>query len=260
MALDERTQNEYEKLKTAPAPVEERKELSDKLGTKQEEGSDLEKKTMFSSFKKFTAWDWTKTAITTTIGITTAGIANWASVMGSFLLAYKTLNRKKITYEGVKTEVHTANLYTPLVYYFYKGLDSITNPITKTAMGLGPMMLAFMPAYLAMTYLVKNFSPKKMFNYLYTGKFLKIPSDIYKKTIKPDLKQSFKDFYKYLTIPWIGITNFVPFKYQIAALSGLRYLFRLVTARSQEKNSNNHQTTPTHQPTPTPTPAYGGAK
>lgn len=244
--LDERTNKEYEKANVAPAPVEQRQELSDRLQTKNK-SNDLEgkTKTMFSAFKKFTLWDWVKVGATSTFGIATSGLLNWASVMGSFLLAYKTLHRKKkITYDGVKSEVHLANFYTPLVYGFYKNLDKITNPFLKTGLGLGPLMFAFMPTYLAMEYVVKHFSPSKMFKYIATGKIFKLPSEIYQNTIKPNFKQSLKDFYKFLTLPWIAVVNFVPLKYQIPAISGLRYLFRYVTGKSQMKNNTQEKTKP----------------
>ncbi|NQV08536.1 hypothetical protein HQ529_01640 [Candidatus Woesearchaeota archaeon] len=245
MALDERTQNEYEKLNKAPAPVEQRKELSDKLETKQEEGSDLEKKTnkgFFKTMKEFSLWDWAKVTGTSllSLALTVDPIA-WIATTGSYLAAYATTNRKNMNKNDLKAQTHLGNVMAPILYGFFGFLNKYTLA-AKVGIGLLSYPILTSTVY-ALEHTFKKYSPWTFFKDTLKLKTLyQLPAEIYREHLKPKVWRTIKNMLKFA--PFATPILFLPRRYQMVALAVERYIGRMIVRKTseqieKEKNNNN---------------------
>lgn len=251
--LDERTEREYNKLNAAQAPVEERKELSDRLETKTN-GNELEEKTdsMFNTLKKFSLWDWTKMAGTATIGVSIGGLMNLVATTGTFFLAYWTLNRKNLNKNDLQAEMHLGNVMTGVLYYSFNFLYTITNPVYKTAVGILGILPALSALVLPLEYIFKKYNPSKFIYDILTTKIRKLPGELYSKVYKPLYFKTVGNLYKYFAIPFGLLINYVPITFQVAASGIGRYFVRLIIGKTKKDESK-------HQPAQSTQPALGGA-
>lgn len=242
MALDERTQNEYEKLKTAPAPVEQRKELSDKLQT-ENQGSDLEKKTnkgFFKTLKEFSLWDWAKVTGTSllSLALTVDPIA-WAATTGSYLAAYATTNRKNMNKNELKAQTHLGNAMAPMLYSFFGWLNKYS---LGAKFGIAALSYPIITSTVyTLEHIFKKYNPWTFVrDTLKLKTFYQLPTEIYKEHLKPKVWRTIKNTLKFapFAIPILFLTR----RYQMIALAAERYVGRIIvrkTSEQIEKEKNN---------------------
>ncbi len=212
--------------------------------------SPLEKKAKRGFFRKIV--DFGYMTLTTAGALAVAGPLNLVSVTGTFLLAHAILNRKKLTYEGLRKEMHLGNAMTVALYYFFRAYNAVTpgNLLLNSLFILGVGIPAFNALFIPTKYMLYNYTPLKLLKDTLTfklGKTAKNIKEIFKKDyIKTTLRT-------YLLAPIvIAAINFVPFKYQLPATSVGRFFYRLALGKGGKGEKDSYKPPATYKPATQP--------
>ncbi|NQV08537.1 hypothetical protein HQ529_01645 [Candidatus Woesearchaeota archaeon] len=211
MALDERTNEEFEKTNKAPAPVEERKELSDKLQT-ENHGSDLEQKTnKFSfgkaakDFLKFTPWLGLNMYASFLMGAAHAVFLTPLGLgVGRLITNYK--KKTKTKYNEMRDLLKIGTFGATLGLAAYTIPDFIvTNTATLgskllKALVMNPFMVApWLAWYRTTNYIVDKYGTKGMLKSFFNFKIFKYVKEAYQNDLKtkliPQIKETFLTLY-----------------------------------------------------------------
>jgi len=189
----------------------------------------LEKKTNGGFFKKIAQLGYM--GLTTAAAWAIAGPINLLSVTGSYLLAHTILNRKNLTYKGLRKELHLGNAMTATLYNFFKVYNKVSrgNLLLNSLFIIGVGIPIFNLLFIPVRYLIYNYSPLSLLKTIFTGKTSKIKDDIkelYKKEYFPMIKRT------WLVSPIVvGAVNYAPFKYQLPITSTGRLVYRLALGK-----------------------------
>lgn len=209
MALDERTEKEYEKLNAAQAPVEERQELSDKLqtnpgGSKLEKTVEEDKFTIgraIKDFAKFTPWLGLNMYAAYLIGAASAVFLTPIGLsIGRFITNYK--KKVKTKYSEIRDLAKIGTWGATLALAGYTFPDLIVKaPITlgqkllKTVL-FNPLIVApWLAWYRTTSYIVDKYGTKKLLYSFFNFKIFKYVKEAYnedlKKKLVPQVKEAF---------------------------------------------------------------------
>ncbi|MFH1409642.1 MAG: hypothetical protein ABIH34_07060 [Nanoarchaeota archaeon] len=192
----------------------------------------------------FSLPDYIGMAATTAFGFMFGGgLINLVSTTGSYILGTALAKKGKMDSQELKEEVNLGNTITGLLYPIYRWLDAIPNPITKSIAGLGIAMPSVIAAVTGFKKIYSDYTPPKIAQKIASGEILNAPRDMY-ETFKKDYLTTLKESYKWLTLPLIGVWNFVPLKWMLPATAAVRTGFRFLTHKVIEEKENGEEKTP----------------